>query len=367
MKRRYVCGILGIVLLLAFSCKTTPKETEPESLTESVDVPVETETVTQAQLNTLNEARRRAETARQEAQNVHGPEYFPSDWSQADTRFAQTGRDIDTGNVQSVQNALTAYNELASAFEDITRRSLPLYAGAKREEVRSARQEAIDAGAFEIYPSQFYVADEKGEEVNTKIEAGDYYGAINAAPAALNYYTSLKLGSDAYNLREAILANNLAPYDQRDFDIAEENSLKALNTYDKDDISAVLGVVQEALNRYTQVWKTAWRSIASERRDAASVERRAALDLKANIAVKDEYNDAERVYGEAGSNYQAEQYEDAAERYARAAAMFTVVWETAEYKRQTADEAIRAAEQKVAESDQTAREAEIILGEGDEE
>ena len=47
--------------------------------------------------------------------------------------------------------------------------------------------------------------------------------------------------------------------------------------------------------------------------------------------------------------------------------MFTVVWETAEYKRQMADEAIQAAEQKVAESEQTAKDAELILGEGDAE
>jgi hypothetical protein len=266
-----------------------------------------------------------------------------------------------------VQDAVNSYTSLSAAFEDITRRSLPLFAEAKQEEVLNARQAAIDAGAFEFSPGRFYLADEKGEEISRLIDAEDYRGAIDAAEIALNYYKGLKLGADAYMLRGAILDDNLARYDQGNFDLAEESGIKALNAYDEGDIATVMVVVQEALNRYNQVWKTAWHSIASERRDSASVERRAALNVKANVAVKDEYDAADSVYRQAGTKFQSEEFEDAAELYTRSASMFTVVWETAEYKRQIADEAIRAAEQKVAESDQTAREAEVILGEGAEE
>lgn len=369
MMKRHYAGFLGIVMLviLAAACKSTPPETETESLVEPSETIAPSETVSQALLNSLGEARARAEAARQEAQNVNGPVYFPDDWSQADSRFTRTGSGLNTENVQAVQDAVASYNSLTTAFEDITRRSLPLYAEARQEEVLNARQAAIDAGAFEFSPGRFYIADEKGEEVSKRIDADDYRGAIGAAEIALNYYTALKLGADAYMMREAILDDNLAPYDQRTFDMAEESGMKAINAYDEGDIATVMVVVQEALNRYNQVWKTAWRGIASERRDSASVERRAALNVKANVAVKDEYEAADSLYNQAGTKFQSEEFEDAAELYTRSASIFTVVWETAEYKRQRADEAIRTAEQMVAESDQTARDAEVILGEGEEE
>jgi hypothetical protein len=356
-----------MLVILAAACKSTPSETEPETVAEPPATTVPSETVSQALLNSLSDARTRAEASRQEAQSVNGPVYFSDDWNQADSGFTRTGTGLNTENAQSVQDAIASYNSLAAAFEDITRRSLPLYAEARQEEVLNARQAAIDAGAFEFSPGRFYIADEKGEEVSTRIDADDYRGAIGAADVALNYYNALKLGADAYMLRGAILDDNLAPYDQSNFDAAEENGIKALNAYDEGDLATVMVVVQEALNRYTQVWKTAWRSIATERRDSAGVERRAALNIKANVAVKDEYNAADALYNQAGAKFQSEEFEDAAELYTRSASMFTVVWETAEYKRQIADEAIQAAEQKVAESDQAARDAELILEEGDEE
>ncbi|MDR0389795.1 MAG: hypothetical protein LBH73_06980 [Spirochaetaceae bacterium] len=369
MTKKQFFGFLGILMLvlLTLACKSQPPETEPESLVAPPETTAPVEEVSQALLNSLNDARSRAEAARQEAQSVNGPVYFPQEWEQADGSFTRTGSSVNTGNARSVQDAIASYNSLTTAFEDIVRRSLPLFAEAKQEEVFIARQAAIDAGAFEFSPGRFYIADEKGEEVSRRIEAEDYRDAIDAAEVALNYYTSLKLGADAYMLRGAILDDDLAHYDQRNFDLAEESGLKALNAYDDGDIAAVMVVVEEALNRYTQVWKTAWRSIASERRDIASVERRAALNVKANVAVKDEYESAESIYSQAGTKFQSEEFEDAAELYTRSSSLFTAAWENAEYKRQIADYAIRAAEQKVAESDQTAREAELILEEGEEE
>jgi hypothetical protein len=369
MKRHYA-GFLSIVMLviLTAACKSTPPETGPESLVDASEPAIPPrEEVSQALINTLNEARTRAEAARQEARSVNGPVYFSDEWNRADSQFTRLGSGLNMEDVQSVQDAVNSYNSLTAAFEDITRRSLPLLADAKQEEVLNARQAAIDAGAFDFSPGRFYIADEKGEEVSRRIEAGDYRGAIDAAGIALSYYTSLKLGADAYMVRGAIMDGKLESYDQANFDLAEENGIKALNAYDEGDIAAVMVVVQEALNRYNQVWRTAWHSIAIERRDAAGVERQAALNIKANVAVKDEYEAANSIYTQAGTKFQAEEFEDAADLYTRSASMFTVVWETAEYKRQIADDAIRAAEEKVAESDQTAQDAEVIFGEGAEE
>jgi outer membrane protein assembly factor BamD (BamD/ComL family) len=82
------------------------------------------------------------------------------------------------------------------------------------------------------------------------------------------------------------------------------------------------------------------------------------------VAVKEEDNAASDIYNRAGASLQAGKYEDAAASYTQAEARFIVVTQTAAEKRREAEEALTAAEQKMKESDETAKKAELLLGGG---
>ncbi|QQO10675.1 hypothetical protein [Breznakiella homolactica] len=368
MKRRYMFGLFSVILLAAamVSCKSSGDVVEPEPV---VEAPPEQTTqptgVDQNLLNNMEAARAKAEAARQQSIDYEGDVYFPDDWNTAESQYTSAGG-ANRNDANAVTEAIRQYNAAAAAFDDITAWALPLYAAALRDDVMAARRDALNAGAMEFSPDRFYLADEKGEAAYLKFDAADYYGAIDAGEEALVYYIALKTGSDAFVVREAIMDHNFVRYDRNNFDLAENSGMDALDEYDAGNIEVALDSAEEALFRYRLVWRTAWQAVAGEQRDAASAERKAALDIKANVAVRHEFELADSVFTQGAAAYNTEEFEEAAGLYSRSESMFAIVWEAANYKRQMAEDAIRAAEEKVAESDETAREAELILEGGAE-
>jgi hypothetical protein len=97
---------------------------------------------------------------------------------------------------------------------------------------------------------------------------------------------------------------------------------------------------------------------------AAATERQIALDAKANVAVRQDFNSAQALYAQANTAFQAERFDEAVSLYNQSRPMFDAAAREALEKQLIAEEALRIANQRMTESDQTAREAEIIL-EGD--
>ena len=366
MPKRWIfhAGILMLLATLVFSgisCKSKPAVVEDEP---PVEAPVQTQTapsVSQELLNNLKAARDKAAQARQECIDVDGPVYFASDYDPVEAKYNDTGKNVNEGNADSVNQAISAYNDCAASFTDIAQRALPLYAEARVADVAKARQEALDAGAGDYFPGELGIADEKGDEMSSLFDANDYKGSIAAAKIALDYYTALKIGADANTRRTLIIKNDLVRYDEANFDKADTSALAAIDAYAAGDIDATLENVKEAAGLYNQVWLTAWKALATERRDSATQGRKDALDLKANVAVKQEYAEADEVFNQAGKAFQSQGFEEAAGFYEQASSMFVKVSEAARYKRQTAENAIEAADKKVAESEETALAAEEII------
>jgi outer membrane protein assembly factor BamD (BamD/ComL family) len=94
--------------------------------------------------------------------------------------------------------------------------------------------------------------------------------------------------------------------------------------------------------------------------------RQEALGVKANVAARGDYNAADALYNQSASSYKDGAFEDAAEGYARTAELFIAARDAAMEKRAAADAAIKAAEEKAAESDALAQDAARIFG-GDQE
>jgi hypothetical protein len=98
----------------------------------------------------------------------------------------------------------------------------------------------------------------------------------------------------------------------------------------------------------------------------AQRERRNALDAKANVAVREDFNRVDQIYNRAESAYNSRVFDNAADLYIQAEAGFVNAALAAEEKRRIAQEAIEAADRKLAESETTAANAEKILEGGEE-
>jgi hypothetical protein len=365
MKNRYMTVFLWLipVLFFVFACKSTPKQTEappPPPAAETPPAPVTPGAPTQAALDALNQAIARAENSRKKASDFESPSYFPSDWEAAEDQYNSAGK-LARNTTDEVQQAAARYNSVADTYDDLFGKTIPLFAQAREDEIVSARNEVVATGLSDTFPDYLLEVDRIVAQAVAQYEGEDYYAARDSAYLARDKYQALKIGADAYLKRQEIVDRDFIAYDPENFDKADGIGLAALHDYQSGNIEQARNEAEEAELRYNLVLNTGWASYAADRGAAAGVERQKALDLKANVAVKDEFNAATDIYNRAGASLKAEKYEDAAILYTQSEARFIVIGQTAAEKRREAEEALRAAEQKMMESDETAKRATLIL------
>jgi hypothetical protein len=373
-KLRTVPAVLVITTILAsVSCGSKPApapETPPPVSYPADEKPAEPETpppaafaapaADQAALAALSAAKADAERARKQALAVGGDASYPGEWSTAEAAYGEAeAKPRETR--RDTQDAAALYKSATDQYNEIFQKSLPGYAAKRANELAEARQAALDAGIEDIAPDYLADADKVAEDAKTQYENGEFYPAEDNTQNALYLYGALKLRADAYNKRQQIVDNDLARYDQNNFDAAEDLFQEGAAVYESGNGKAALDKAEDALEKYTSSLTTAWKNYAGERAAAANTERQNALAVKANVAVRDGYNQAESVYKNAVGTYNAGKFDEAADAYTRAGELFAQVRETATEKREAADAAIKAAAQKAAESNAIAQNAAQIL------
>lgn len=367
MKRRLMgVGILFLVLIFVMvSCKTTGTDTVEDNLVDGSQTgTTTTETpkgISQDLIDALNAARVRADVARAMSIEVDGPVYFPDEWNETESQFILENNSVVEETEDAYRTVAGTYNGIALAFEDITANSIPKYAEACRDRMLEARSAAIATDIVDLSPERFLVAEEYAVNAEAAWEFGDYIMTIENAKIALPYYVALKTGADAYEARTEIEDRGFAFFDRDTFNMADEKGLLAIVLYDEGDIEDALISAQQALSGYNTVLRKAWFSLATQEGNAATGARKAAVDVKAPVAVKQEFDKADAIYRQGQASFRSEDYQIAAESYAQSVSMFDTVRELAVYKRDQAQAAIDAAEKKILESEHTAEEAEARL------
>jgi hypothetical protein len=366
MKNRPILFLfLSVMVFFAvISCKSTPKQTPEQPPVPPVETPVAPDGPSQAALNDLNAAIARAEEARKRASDFESLIYFPSDWENAESEYTAAGQ-LPKTTEDEVHEAAARYNALAGVYDDLFKRVIPLYAQDREDEITAARDEALLTGLKDSFPDYLTDADRTAVQALAQFEAEDYYTARDTAFLARDKYRALKTGGEAYNKRQEIVDRDFISYDPDNFNKADESGLAAMDSYTAENIEAAREQAEEAGLRYNLVLNTAWAAHVAERRLAAGTERQKALDLKANVAVKAEFDAASAIYNQAEASVQAENYTEAVSLYDQSEARFIAVGRTAEEKRREAEQAIREAEEKILESEENAKKAELILEGGE--
>jgi hypothetical protein len=327
---------LSVFALICISCKSTPKDT-PAAATK-------TDPASSA-------AKNKADQARKQALDFDGNQYFPSEWEEAESQY----RDAVNANDNAKLNAL------ADVYNDLYKKSVPLYAQAREDELMALREQIIATGFTDVFPHYLKNADDLALDAKQKYDAGDYNAAKGSADAALNEYNTLLTGAKVYLTRQEIVNRGFTQYDSDNFVKADEIAQKAIDAYNAGDKAAAIGSAEEALLRYNIVLSNGWTTYAAERKESAEKERQLAVAERANIAAKETFRRGDASLEIANESYEAEVYSDAALAFVEAEAIFSVSRKETEEKRIRAEEAIRVAEEKIEESSGSALEAEKLI------
>jgi hypothetical protein len=312
----------------------------------------------------LADASNRVQQARQRALDFDAPNYFPREWDETEAAYETANQEVDPAKPD--ESSIERYETIAGSYDDLFSKSILPYALDREEETMEARIRAIDAGAGDLLADFLIQADEKALDALELYEAEDYYPAKDAALLARDLYKVQKTGAEAYETRLEIEERDLYQYDPDNFDLADDAGDKALAAYQQENVEEAGDLIEEAALRYLLVLKTGLQAVAVERGDLAAEERQAALDAKANVAVRQDFAAAEGIYNRAKQSFVGENYELAADFYEDARVFFIKARQDAVQKRQLAEDAIKNAEDKIVDSDEMAKNAELTLEGGAE-
>jgi F0F1-type ATP synthase membrane subunit b/b' len=226
-------------------------------------------------------------------------------------------------------------------------------------------------------------ADQFAYQAIDQYDTGNADAAITSAQTALSEYTkidtTLKTASEAYDTRmdiqdwidmavenEASIASmglnygNYSSYETA-LNSADSDAFHAIDQYDVGNVDSALFSAQKALSEYKSIRTDAWVDASSIVANSAAEAQKKAIDAKAPVAAKPEYDRANSYYTEGRTFLLAKNYEAAAESYYNSVPLFNEATEIAESKRLQAQAAIDAAERQIAESERAAEDAEMRI------
>jgi hypothetical protein len=229
------------------------------------------------------------------------------------------------------------------------------------------REKAIALGIEGIIPEgPLYLngTDDVALQALGYYERGYYNNAYGLALLLQDAYGVMVVGLEAYSIRMEIEDGGFYPLDAENLDRADAIAFSALEDYENRNIASAAVKADDVLARYDRSLVATKGAHAAELGAVATVERSRAIQNKANVAAKEEYNAAETVFIQGVNAFNVRNFDLAASNYTQSRPMFTRATDVALQKRSLAEAAIRAAEARIEASDQAAYRAELLIGGG---
>jgi len=171
-----------------------------------------------------------------------------------------------------------------------------------------------------------------------------------------------------------VIMDNQIEVPETDLKDADSALLSAKAVYDLgedgasgDDIAAAYNNAALALNIYNDAISDYWQVKATDARARALSAQKEALNLKADVAVRDDFNLSTDIFNNGESNYLASLYEESIGFYIESETMYINLCAIAAEKRRLAAAALQAAEKKIEESERIAADADTVLANEGEE
>lgn len=162
----------------------------------------------------------------------------------------------------------------------------------------------------------------------------------------------------ANKMRKTIDKYQLNTYAEEEYKVAEENYVEAKTLLDEKKNFKAKKVLSVVNNNYQKVLDKGFPPYTDERDEETKKEKDTALEIKANVAVKEQYQSADDVYNEAVSFKDAKEYENAIDKYSDAKTKFNDAYSQAHQKRDRAEDSIDKTENYKAELEKNAQNLE---------
>jgi len=364
MRNLILIGLIVPFVLIA--CKTTGTGTgATTSLATGVQQNL-TGPADEVSLNALAQAKAKAEESRSWAEYVGGNVSYPEEWGLAENRYGAARDRSDVPETRADANARTAeWSAIGVLYDDIYKKDAPQFVEKLEEKLLDARYNALMAGAEELVPERFAQADEMVDSFQEKSENKDADGAIKTGKEAIERFLILQTLAEAHTRQVEADENDFFSIDPDTYMLAADAGNSAVDLYDEGALSESQAKANEAKNLFNQVLKNGWTPIVEETAVAAREWRTAAQGIKADVAVRSDFAAAEQAYNDAHVALRAEQYAEAHNLFEQSEELFIIAYDNASDKRDIADDALLQAEQKLAESEEKALNAEALLAGGE--
>ena len=344
-----IMAAIGMLLAISIvSCKSAPKAAP------GPDTQGAAEKTAPESAESWEAAKADAAAQRKLAQDFKGAEYFPGDYQQAESQYAEA-QALRPSSSGGYQEGAKQYAAAADAYRQLNEKTLPRYFEAEAKTAQSAREQAVQAGAEKTKGEVLKAADAAAQDGGQRYGAKDYYAAAGSYNAARESYSLAERMAAGAKLRGDITSRKLMQYDGKNYAQGEENTAAADAAYQRQDIPAAQSAADAALANYQAVIDASWKGLAEERAKAAKAEQAKALEAKAQIALKSDYAAAEAVLSQGDGAMKKREYQPAYGRYSQAETLFAAVSRNAAQKRRSAENSIKQADKKVVESGQLAR------------
>ena len=205
----------------------------------------------------------KADAARKRAVDFESPDYFPSEWDAADSIYtAAVNIPKTTGNMQQLA---VMFDDAADSYDEIFRKTIPLYTQAREDEIMTAREKLISTGFKKYFPEYLKTVDNKALLALSRFETGDYYDARNTAADALNEYETLYTGARILLLRREIVERDFVKYDTGNFEKADNAAQTSNDEFKAGNKKAALTNAEDALRLYDSVLSNGLRATGETR------------------------------------------------------------------------------------------------------
>ena len=329
------------LFLLVFSCKSTPPG--PSMAPDE-----------------LNQARSDAEYQRMIAIDFLGPQYFPQEYNAAEAIYARA-QALESSGAAGFAEAFEQYVAAAAAYRQLNDVLLPRYFDDKAQESAAAREDAVTVGAQTYNAEALAEADQAIAHGQERYEAKDYYPAKEQYALALNYYWYLKPMAEAQGEKADIDANRLDRFDPAGYAQAAELIDSAALAFGQEEYPQALSDAEEGLAKFREVSHAGWLALSQEKEQAVRAEQSRALEIKAEVAMRRDYEAALAVYQRGNQSASDEEYKTAYSIYSEAETLFNTVYRNTLQRRRSAETMIRNADRRISESGDLARTVQAEL------
>jgi hypothetical protein len=332
---RIRCALFGAVvaaLALTMSCASKPPAVEPEAPPAAPAAAAEPAPVAAAPaVAAPDELKAEAAALRKKAFDLGIKDVLPAEYAAAEAAYLLGNEKYGKDNAA----AAGAYRDAVDGYSGAIERGLPLLASAEGDKARAAESAAYRKGVAEYFYDEGDATSSALLEAQAVEEAGDYEEAIASYKSTASRFAALATMCDAAASRDAISARDFAKWDPSNWTLAEGKLSSARELFGSDP-KASLSAADEAALRYKLVMQNALGYYMNDRKAVSEAERDRASSIKAEVAVKDDYEAAVSLYGEAEERRAADDADAAAGLYDRSAAAFAAVYDTAKVKMDSA-------------------------------